>query len=187
MSFDTGARLKAEREARKLSQRQLAAAAGVTAAMISMIEQNRTSPSIATMKKILAGLNIPLSAFFAEDAAPEPKWHFTREELREITPKGDDGSAGVRFFQVGRTGASALMILYETYEPGADTGPDVYSHEAEEGGIVISGQILVTVGAETRLLLAGDAYLFNSRQPHRFRNPGPESCIVVSACTPPTF
>ena len=40
MSFDTGARLKAEREARKLSQRQLAAVANVTAAMISMIEQN---------------------------------------------------------------------------------------------------------------------------------------------------
>ncbi len=184
MSFDTGARLKSEREARKLSQRQLAAAAGVTAAMISMIEQNRTSPSIATMKKILAGLNIPLSAFFAEDTAPEPKWHFTRDELREITPKGQ---GGVRFFQVGRPGETALMILYETYQPGADTGPDVYSHEAEEGGIVISGQILITVGGETRLLQAGDAYLFNSRQPHRFQNPGPETCVVVSACTPPTF
>lgn len=191
MSFDTGARLKAEREARKLSQRQLAALAGVTGAMISMIEQNRTSPSIATMKKILSGLNIPLSAFFAEDTTPEPKWHFTRDELREITPKGDGESGGegggVRFFQVGRSGQTALMILYETYLPGADTGPDVYSHEAEEGGIVISGQILVTVGGETRLLQAGDAYLFNSRQPHRFQNPGPDSCVVVSACTPPTF
>ena len=187
ISFDTGARLKAEREARKLSQRQLAAVAGVTAAMISMIEQNRTSPSIATMKKILSGLNIPLAAFFTEGTAPEPKWHFVRDELREITPKGEGDDARVRFFQVGRPGESALMILYETYLPGADTGPDVYSHESEEGGIVVAGQILVTVGAETRLLRAGDAYLFNSRQPHRFQNPGPEDCVIVSACTPPTF
>jgi transcriptional regulator with XRE-family HTH domain len=186
MSFDTGARLRAEREVRKLSQRQLAAAAGVTAAMISMIEQNRASPSIATLKKILAGLNIPLSAFFADDGTPDPKWHFTRDELYEITPKVA-GQAKVRFFQVGRPGESALMILYETYLPGADTGPDLYAHDAEEGGIVVSGQIRVTVGAETRLLKAGDAYLFNSRQPHRFQNPGPEDCVVISACTPPTF
>ncbi|MGB5837109.1 MAG: helix-turn-helix transcriptional regulator, partial [Albidovulum sp.] len=57
MDFDTGSRLKAEREKRRLSQRQLAAVTGVTGSMISMIEQNRTSPSIATLKKILAGLD----------------------------------------------------------------------------------------------------------------------------------
>ncbi len=65
MDFDTGARLKEERERRRLSQRQLAAATGVTSGMISMIEQNRTSPSVATLKKILAGLDISLGDFFA--------------------------------------------------------------------------------------------------------------------------
>ena len=63
MEFDTGARLKEERERRRMSQRQLAAATGVTSGMISLIEQNRTSPSIATLKKILVGLDITLSAF----------------------------------------------------------------------------------------------------------------------------
>lgn len=187
MSFDTGARLKAEREARRMSQRQLAGAAGVTAAMISMIEQNRTSPSVATLKKILSGLDLPIAAFFAADAPPEPKWHFTRADLRAITPQGAEASPAPRFLQVGGAGESQLMILHETYPPGADTGPDLYAHEAEEGGIVIAGEILVTVGGETRLLRAGDAYLFNSRQPHRFRNEGPGECIIVSACTPPTF
>ena len=31
----------------------------------------------------------------------------------------------------------------------------------------------------------GDAYLFDSRIPHRYRNIGTERCSVVSACTPP--
>ena len=78
-------------------------------------------------------------------------------------------------------------MLYEHYPPGADTGPDLYSHEAEEAGIVIDGQIEITVGSETRLLNTGDAYLFNSRLAHRFRNPGDTPCTIVSACTPPTF
>ncbi|HBM14595.1 MAG TPA: XRE family transcriptional regulator, partial [Rhodospirillaceae bacterium] len=54
-------------------------------------------------------------------------------------------------------GTSALQMLYEHYPPGADTGPDLYSHEAEEAGIVIDGQIEITVGSETRLLNTGDA------------------------------
>jgi len=187
MSFDTGARLKAEREARKLSQRQLAALAGVTAAMISMIEQNRTSPSIATMKKILGGLRLSLSAFFAEEDPPAAKWHFTPDEFREITPTSLGPMPGVRLRRVGQAADSALLMLHEHYPPGADTGPELYSHDAEECGIVLTGQIEVTVGGETRLLQGGDGYHFNSRQPHRFRNPGSVDCTVISACTPPTF
>ena len=189
MEFDTGSRLREERERRRMSQRQLAAATGVTGGMISMIEQNRTSPSVATLKKILSGLDISLGDFFAAEADTGAKWHFRHDELREITPaaKLGEAGAGVVFRQVGRPGASAIQMLHETYAAGADTGPELYSHDADEAGIVISGQVLVTVGEDTRLLKAGDGYLFNSRTPHRFRNPDQGECIIVSACTPPTF
>ena len=33
----------------------------------------------------------------------------------------------------------------------------------------------------------GDAYFFDSRKPHAFRNLGDGELIVVSACTPPSF
>jgi mannose-6-phosphate isomerase-like protein (cupin superfamily) len=61
------------------------------------------------------------------------------------------------------------------------------SHEAEEGGIVLRGRLEVTVGDQVQVLVAGDAYRFNSRLPHRFRNAGNEECVLVSACTPPSF
>jgi mannose-6-phosphate isomerase-like protein (cupin superfamily) len=61
------------------------------------------------------------------------------------------------------------------------------SHEAEEGGIVLEGRLEVTVGNQVRTLSPGDAYRFNSRLSHRFRNTGSEDCIVISACTPPSF
>jgi len=189
---DIGERLKTLRETRGLSQRQLAQAAGVTGSMISMIEQNRTSPSVATLKKILGGLAVSLGAFFEEVANEPQRWHFTRADLGEINPEikrgaPPDAARTISFLQVGGTGASTLQMLYEHYPPGADTGPELYSHEAEEAGIVIEGEIEITVGTETRLLKTGDAYLFNSRLAHRFRNPGSTPCIIVSACTPPTF
>jgi mannose-6-phosphate isomerase-like protein (cupin superfamily) len=45
----------------------------------------------------------------------------------------------------------------------------------------------VTVGANTRVLGAGDAFYFSTAVPHRFRNPGAEDCEIISASTPPTF
>jgi mannose-6-phosphate isomerase-like protein (cupin superfamily) len=33
----------------------------------------------------------------------------------------------------------------------------------------------------------GDAFYFESRIPHRFRNVGDEEVEVVTACTPPSF
>jgi len=72
-------------------------------------------------------------------------------------------------------------------------GNDVYlpegplTHDGEEGGIVVSGRLEVTVDDERRILDPGDAYYFESRRPHRFRCVGAKACEVISACTPPTF
>jgi mannose-6-phosphate isomerase-like protein (cupin superfamily) len=60
-------------------------------------------------------------------------------------------------------------------------------HEGEEGGVVVRGEIELTVGTATRVLRAGDAYAFESNVPHRFRNLGSTPCEIVSACTPPSF
>ena len=110
------------------------------------------------------------------------KFFYENAELSEI------GSGPISYRQVGSDLLDrSLPILYETYAPGADTGQSMLSHEAEEGGVILQGRLEVTVGEQVRTLSAGDAYLFNSRLPHRFRNTGNEPCIVVSACTPPSF
>ena len=62
-----------------------------------------------------------------------------------------------------------MQILKERYEPGSDTGRVPLTHDGEEGGIVVSGRLEVTVDDERRILDPGDAYYFESRRPHRFR------------------
>ncbi|MCK9912660.1 helix-turn-helix domain-containing protein, partial [Microbacteriaceae bacterium K1510] len=63
--IDVGARLKALRTLRNLSQRDLAASSGVTNGMISMIEQNKHSPSVATLNRITDALGVSFGEFFA--------------------------------------------------------------------------------------------------------------------------
>ncbi len=192
MAANVGGRLKAIRNANGLSQRELAKRAGVTNGLISMIEQNRSSPSVASLKRILDAVPMTFSEFFSIEYSGEEKVFYKADELREINPArvfkiDSDAAKLVSLRQVGDASQHSLQLLHEIYEPGADTGLELYTHESEETGLVISGEIELTVGDRKQVLSAGDAYIFDSRIPHRFRNQGNETCVIVSACTPPTF
>ena len=80
-----------------------------------------------------------------------------------------------------------MSVLWEIYEPDTDTGEDFLSHSGEEGGVVVEGELEVTVAGKTWTLGPGDAYYFDSRLPHRFRNTGKVPARIVSANTPPTI
>ncbi|HWK67489.1 MAG TPA: cupin domain-containing protein [Rhizobiaceae bacterium] len=188
--FDVGARLRAIRVAAGLSQRQVAQRAGVPHAQISVVEQNKSSPSVATLRKILGGLAISMADFFEEDRATPEGAFFGFDELTDLTSKlSASTSAEPRgklvFRQVGDARRHNLQILHEVYEPQADTGETLLQHFSSEGGIVIEGELEVTVGEEVRVLKPGESYLFDSRVPHRFRNLSDKRTIVISACTPP--
>ena len=182
MSVDIGGRLRHLRMAHNLSQRELAKRTGVTNSTISLIESNASNPSVGALKRILDGIPIGLAEFFAFEPDRPKKAFYQADELVEI------GKGPISYRQVGdHLFSRSLQILKERYEPGSDTGKVLLMHEGEEGGIVISGRIEVTVGSERRILGPGDAYYFSSKLPHRFKCVGPVACEVVSACTPPSF
>jgi transcriptional regulator with XRE-family HTH domain len=182
VNIDVGTRLKAIRQLYGLSQRELAKRAGVTNGTISLIEQNRVSPSISSLKKVLDGVPMSIAEFFTADLDEAPQVFFAHGELAEV------GSADVSFRLVAahRPGRQ-MAIMRELYAAGADTGDAMLSHKGEEGGIVVRGRIELTVGGQTRTLGPGDAYYFASSLPHRFRNTGREECEIISAATPPSF
>ncbi len=182
MSVDIGGRLRHLRMAANLSQRELAKRAGVTNSTISLIESNASNPSVGALKRILDGIPIGLAEFFTFEPDRPKKAFYRADELTEI------GKGSISFRQIGdNLFGRSLQMLAECYQPGADTGKVPLVHEGEEGGIVLSGRLEVTVDDERRILGPGDAYYFESRRPHRFRCVGPVACEVISACTPPTF
>jgi transcriptional regulator with XRE-family HTH domain len=182
MTVDVGERLRFVRTRHKLSQRGLAKRAGVTNSIISLIESNQVNPSVGALKRILDGIPIGLAEFFSLEPSKNRKAFYRRDELTEI------GKGPISYRQVGdNLFGLSLQILKERYEPGADTGRVPLVHDGQEGGVIISGRLEVTVDSERRILGPGDAYSFESSRPHRFRCVGPEPCELISACTPPTF
>lgn len=179
-NVDVGGRLKAVRIKRGMSQRDLAARAGVTNGMISMIEQNKHSPSVATLNRLTDALGLSFAEFFSLEVAAAPQIFYGPDELLRLT------EGKVKFSVVaGERRDKAIQVLHEVYEPGGDTGGEMLTHRGEEGGIVLEGEIELTVGNQTRILKAGEAYYFESTTPHRFRNVSNKRTIIFSACSPP--
>ena len=64
-----GSRIRALRQARRLTLRALAERSGVTESFLSQVEREVTSPSIASVQRIARGLDLSIAQLFAEEGA----------------------------------------------------------------------------------------------------------------------
>ncbi|WP_137938690.1 cupin domain-containing protein [Chitinivorax sp. B] len=184
MSVEVAQRLRLIREKFGLSQRELAKRAGVTNSTISLIEQNRVSPSVSSLKKVLDGIPMSLAEFFTFDVKEpvRPSPFFSKDQMPNI------GSDDVAFFLVGHgLKDRKITMMREVYEAHADTGRDMLKHEGQECGLVVKGRIELTVDGQSQMLNEGDGYYFESQLPHRFRNLDDQPCEIVSANSLPNF
>ena len=108
--IDVGARLRAVRTMYGMSQRELAKRAGVTNGLISLIEQNRVSPSVGSLKKVLDGIPMSLAEFFTLDLSATPQVFFGRDELTDL----GDRSVSLRLVAARRPNR-AMAIMHERY------------------------------------------------------------------------
>ncbi|UNU87033.1 HTH-type transcriptional regulator PuuR [Aeromonas dhakensis] len=177
-----GERLAVTRRRLGLSQRRVAELSGLTHGAICMIEQDKVSPSVASLQKLLSVYELPLSRFFAEEeVASTPSVVIRAEQLIEL------GSQGVSMKLVHNgNNRRQLGFMLETYAPGTDTGGQV-THLGEEVGTVLEGSVILTVAGQTYQLSAGDSYVIDTGEPHSFSNPSGQVCRIVSAHTPANF
>lgn len=182
MDVDIPSRLSAMRAAHGLTQRDLARRCGLSHTTIAKIERGEMSPTVSSLQKIAASFQLPITVFFGGADEPEDRIFYRQEDLTHIA------LAKHSIRQIGSNLARhALQMMEDTYAPGADTGEAMLRHAGEEAGLVIRGELEVTVGSKVCILRAGEAYFFESRIPHRFRNLGGEVCVVVAANTPPSL
>ena len=155
-----GARLKAR--ARRCTGFRSASSrkrAGVTNGLISLIEQNRVSPSVGSLKKVLDGVPMSLAEFFTLDLAGTAQVFYGTDELVEL---GDGG----RLAATGRSAAArpAAHDPARALRAGRRHRRSTCCGIAgEEGGVVVRGKVELTVGGQTRVLGPGRRLLFRER------------------------
>lgn len=177
-----GSRIRALRQARRLTLRDVAERAGVTESFLSQVERDVTSPSIATVQRIARALDVSIAQLFAEE--PGTGRVVRREARRRIEYPG---LQAVDEFLTSNM-AGRLQVILSTIQPGGGTGAEPYTHDSdEEVVIVLAGVLDLWVGDEHYVLREGDAITFPSRLPHWNANHGDRAATVLFCLTPPSF
>ncbi len=177
-----GTRIRALRQARRLTLRDVADRTGVTESFLSQVERDVTSPSIATVHRIARALGLSIAQLFAEDG--DTGRVVRREARRRVAYPG---LRSVDEFLTSNM-AGRLQVIMSTIEPGGGTGEEPYTHDSdEEVVVVLTGVLDLWVGDEHYVLREGDAITFPSRLPHWNANQGDDPVQVIFCLTPPSF
>ena len=126
-----GPRIRALRQARRLTLRDVADRAGVTESFLSQVERDVTSPSIASVQRIARALDLSIAQLFADE--PSPGRVVRREARRRIAYPG---LKAVDEFLTSNM-AGRLQVILSTIEPGGGTGEEPYTHDSDEEVVVV--------------------------------------------------
>jgi transcriptional regulator with XRE-family HTH domain len=167
-----GPRIRNLRDAMGLSLRDLAERSGVSAPMLSQVERQETSPTIAVAAKIAAGLELSLSQLLRLDEGEHVS--ISRAGKRRHYQRG-----GHRFEELTPPlpGQRADVSLH-TLKPGAATGgsddPPMHEPGSRETAVVLAGTLALVVDGSRHELREGDSVTFDADLPHHFENEGEE-------------
>ena len=176
---DVGANIRKIREQRGYTLKQLSERSGLSIGFISLVERSQTEPSIASLRRISAALDIKMQALFA----PSPTHH-------EVIRKGEAGriyAHQVESEVLANFPEKVMEPLLKHILPGGGSGGVMEPHAGEEFVWVKRGRLHITVGESSYDLEEGDSIYFQSNRPHSYINETDEICEVIWVSTPPIF
>jgi transcriptional regulator with XRE-family HTH domain len=192
-----GERIREERVRRGVSLRALAGEVGVSASMISQIENGKTQPSVSTLYAITSALGISIQEVFDAGVRVQPRAVGEPTTLLEtlgsargvrigpvVQPRDRQAltlDSGVIWERLGELPPHPVDFLLVTYPPGgtSSSAGGLMRHSGAEFGYLISGELTLTLGFDEIHLSAGDSFSFESSTPHSYRNEGTEPAVGV--------
>ncbi|MEW5723625.1 MAG: cupin domain-containing protein [Thermodesulfobacteriota bacterium] len=170
------------RTEKNLTLQQLGELVGVSASYISQIEHGKASPSVATLRGLAGALGRRTVDFFIDELVEDPVVMPEEEWTRVILP---GWQANVRQL-VRLVGNKMMQPFYTEIEVGGGSRK-AYAHPGEEFGLVLEGELTLTVGEETYQVGKLTSFYYSSLLPHSWTNQGLEKCCVVWVISPPSW
>jgi transcriptional regulator with XRE-family HTH domain len=176
--IDVGRRLRELRAVRGLSIRSLAELSGLNFNTLSLIENEKTSPSVSTLQQLAQALQVPITAFFETT--------FTQKDV--VFQKAGQRSKATFAHGLLEDLGGGLMLgegvpLLLKLEPGAESGPDAIIHTGQEFVYCLQGSLTYMISGVEYNLLPGDSLIFQAHHPHKWANEGKaESQSILILC-----
>ena len=179
--MEIGDKIKRMRIEKALTQEELANRCELSKGFISQVENDLTSPSIATLIDILEILGTNLKEFFSDDN--EEKVTYTYEDMFET--ENEDLNYELMWL-VPNAQKNAMEPIMITIGPGGQYIEEE-PHEGEAFGYVLSGSIFLHLGDKKHKVKKGESFYFKPKSNHYISNSGKTPAKVIWISTPPSF
>lgn len=177
--MNIGSKIRELRHQCGLTQEELADRCELTKGYISQLENDLTSPSIATLLDILAAVGSNVNEFFSETV--EEKVVFGNEDyIEKIT---EDSKL---LWLVPNSQKNEMEPIILELNPKCSTDKDM-AHEGEEFGYILEGKVSVHVGSKAYTVSAGGSFYFQSGKQHYIENISEVMAKILWISSPPNF
>ncbi len=177
--MEIGKKIKRLRILCNLTQAELADRCELTKGYISQLENDLTSPSIATLVDILSALGTDLKKFFDDEV--QSKIVFSESDFIEKTSEESTLNWLVPNAQKNNM-EPVLMDL----NPLSSTPQDM-PHEGEEFGYVLSGEIEIVLGQNKHACKKGESFYYVADRIHYIKNNKQRPAKFIWISSPPNF
>lgn len=180
-----GVRLRHGRKVAGLTLKQVAEAAGCSESLISKLENDAASPSLAMLHRLATALGSNVSELTSEDwVSQEPVLRAGARQVNRFAQRGKAGYIDLeRITHLQKGGL--LQADIHIVAPGMES--ETIEHAGEEMGYLLEGSLELTLGNATYQLSAGDSFHFPSNVPHGYRNVSGSIVRILWVNTPATF
>ena len=164
-----GEKIKALREQKGFSLKDVADQTGFSPALISQMESHLISPSLGTLIKLAKALDVKVGDFFGE--THEEPFAIVRKDERKTVSRfaSKEGvKYGYGYESLGFEKKNRHMEPFiVTLEPATIKTSKTSTHEGEEFIYVLEGEMEVIFGNHRDVLYPGDSIYYDSTIPHR--------------------
>jgi transcriptional regulator with XRE-family HTH domain len=176
---DVGGRLRELRAAQGLSIRSLAELSGLNFNTLSLIENEKTSPSVSTLQRLAQAMQVPITAFF-HSTVTQRNVIIQRSGQRRKAPFSHGSMEDLGGGLMLGDGVPLLLSL----QAGAESGPEASAHTGQEFVYCLEGQLAYQVAGQDYSLSPGDSLIFQAYLPHRWGNQGAVNCRFILILCP---
>ncbi|HTL50986.1 MAG TPA: XRE family transcriptional regulator [Planctomycetota bacterium] len=154
------------RKLNDLSLADLERLSGVSKAMLSQIEQDKTNPTIGILWKIAHALNVGFNELLG-NSTPTPRFDVVRK-LDSIVIYNDDKSCKIRVIVPLEMGELEVYQLY--FEPHGELKSAPHFPRTEEILTSLKGALQVNSAASETILQVGDSVHYMADVEHAIKN-----------------
>lgn len=185
-SYDIGQKIRQLRLRKKIALVDLGKHTGLSASMLSQLENGKLIPTLATLARIAMVFDVGLDYFFSDRKRRRP-FIVVRAPERIRFPDRPSSPKPDYFFECLAFSAheKSLQAYLAEFPRRAAADVTEHYHEGAEFVHVLEGTLTIRYAGEDHTLQSGDSVYFDSSEPHSYRGGSRQTTKALVVSTPP--